>query len=69
MQHIIAIPMSLQDLSHELRISLAGILGVSALFQQEQLTPSQKEYVAIVTTAGTRLLALTELLTAKKIEK
>ncbi len=66
MQHIITIPMSPRDLSHELRVSLSGILGVSALLQQENLTPSQQEYIAILTTAGNRLLALTELLTAKK---
>lgn len=46
-------------LSHELRIPLAGILGMSELLSSEEgLTTQQKEEVRVIHTAGVRLFAM-----------
>ncbi|CAN5219234.1 hypothetical protein BH10PSE19_BH10PSE19_02920 [soil metagenome] len=51
--------MDYNTLSHELRIPLAGILGMSELLSKEEgLTVKQKEEVAIIHIAGIRLFKM-----------
>lgn len=48
-------------LSHELRIPLTGILGISELLSHEQsLSSEQRAQIAIIHEAGDRLLAMVE---------
>lgn len=46
-------------ISHEMRTPLNGILGMSALLLDTELTPNQRAYVEAVRQSGTSLLALT----------
>ena len=46
-------------ISHEMRTPLNGILGMSALLLDTELTPSQRAYVEAVRQSGASLLALT----------
>jgi hypothetical protein len=44
--------------SHEIRTPLNGIMGMAALLQETELSPSQKEYAAAIRKSGARLLDL-----------
>ncbi len=46
-------------ISHEMRTPLNGILGMSALLLDTELTPNQRAYVEAVRQSGTSLLTLT----------
>lgn len=53
-----------QTLSHELRIPLAGILGMADLLGLENLTSEQQQEVEVIKEAGQRLLAFVDELLA-----
>lgn len=56
MMKLVLNEMDYNTLSHELRIPLAGILGMSELLSSEEgLTAKQKDEIAIIHTAGVRL--------------
>ena len=61
-----AIPISLNEISHELRTSLTGILNGAQFLNDGFLTSEQQSYVDIIGMAGNRILALTQLLTEKQ---
>ncbi|MCW8889827.1 MAG: ATP-binding protein, partial [Sedimenticola sp.] len=48
----------LSSMTHELRTPLSGIMGMSQLLQNTQLTPEQKEYVASIVASGNILDSL-----------
>lgn len=52
------------QISHELRIPLAGILGMLQFLNETSLTSEQKEYVDLILRSATRLLALESTLHA-----
>lgn len=56
-------------ISHEMRTPLNGILGMSALLLDTDLTPNQRAYVEAVRQSGASLLALTnEILDFSKLD-
>lgn len=44
--------------SHEIRTPLNGILGMTALLEEGELSPAQKEYASAIRSSGARLLDL-----------
>lgn len=50
------------QISHHLRIPLAGILGMTHFLEQTPLTLEQQKYVQIIHTSAHRLLDLENLL-------
>lgn len=55
------IPVDFDTLSHELRIPLTGILGMSELLHDEDsLSEEQKKQIDLIHEAGNRLLAFVE---------
>lgn len=44
--------------SHEIRTPLNGILGMAALLEEEELSPSQRDYASAIRKSGARLLDL-----------
>ena len=44
--------------SHEIRTPLNGILGMAALLEETELTPSQRDYAGAIRKSGSRLLDL-----------
>jgi signal transduction histidine kinase len=46
--------------SHELRISLTGILGANYLLEQTELSAPQKELLKLIYTSANRLLSLAD---------
>jgi len=44
--------------SHEIRTPLNGILGMAALLEESELTPSQRDYAGAIRKSGSRLLDL-----------
>lgn len=63
---IVALPLSLKELSHELRIPLTGILGNAALLSDENLTREQIKCVKDIIASGNLLLKLANRLLEAK---
>lgn len=66
-----SIPIDYNTLSHELRIPLTGILGMTELLiQEEGLSAEQKEEIAVIRQSGDRLHTfIEEILNRKKDTK
>ncbi len=47
----------LSSMSHEIRTPLNGVLGMAELLSRSDLSPSQKNYVGVITNSGNTLLA------------
>ena len=59
----------LASMSHEIRTPLHAIIGFSDILAQENISPDQKNYVDLITTAGRSLLGLiNDILDFSKIE-
>ena len=65
---LVALPITLKDLSHELRIPLTGIFGCAEFLKDDPLTPAQQEYLKDIVEQAERLEELANrLLGAKAI--
>lgn len=62
MKHVPYQPGVAYQISHELRIPLTGILGVTHFLSQTTLTPQQQSYLQIIQDADDRLLLLEDKL-------
>ncbi|MGP1450278.1 MAG: response regulator [Wolinella sp.] len=59
----------LANMSHEMRTPLNGIIGFSKLLLEENLTPTQREYIEIIDKSGEHLLGIiNDILDLSKIE-
>lgn len=52
--------MTSDQVSHELRISLTGILGANYLLDQTDLNEQQQAFIQLINVSAKRLLALAE---------
>ncbi len=48
----------LANMSHEMRTPLHGIIGISRLLEDTDLTPQQKEYVSLIASSGDSMLQM-----------
>lgn len=51
-------PSIMSQISHELRIPLTGIMGMTQFLSETSLTPQQKDYLKAIQTSAERLLSL-----------
>src|SRR5690606_24290303 len=59
----------LANMSHEIRTPLNGVLGMAQALEDDDMTPSQREKVAIILDSGKSLTALlNDVLDLTKIE-
>ncbi|MHC6530053.1 ATP-binding protein [Vibrio proteolyticus] len=59
----------LANMSHEIRTPMNGIVGISALLQELDATPKQKEYLEVLNTSSNNLLdVINDILDFSKIE-
>jgi signal transduction histidine kinase len=65
----ININLDFETLTHELRTPLAGILGMTEIMEEENLPPYIKEQVALIHSAGKRLVFIVnQILTCTDIK-
>lgn len=65
----VTLPVDFSTLSHELRTPLVGINGAAELFDEQGLSPLQKEQLDIIRESGARLLAFTDMLLTESQKK
>ncbi|WP_456428807.1 ATP-binding protein [Rhodocaloribacter sp.] len=59
----------LANMSHEVRTPMNGVIGMTSLLEQSDLTPEQREYVTIIRRSGDALLSvIDDILDFSKIE-
>jgi len=63
----VSLPMSLKDLSHELRTPVTGIRGCAVLMQDEPLSINQQAFIKEIVEQADKLTNLANLLLQAKV--